>query len=241
MRKKPELPAVVPESVGIIMDGNGRWAKKRGLPRSLGHSKGAGVFRDTIIRCNELGVKYVTVYAFSTENWKRSEDEIDSIVNLLREYLKKAFKEFKEDNLIIKFIGDTSPFPKDVVDEINRLEAESASNTGMTLNVALNYGGRAEIVHAFRGMFADIEAGKLSADEVTEDTVGKYLYTAGQPDPDLIIRPSGEQRLSNFMLWQAAYSEFWFDKVLWPDFDKKDLLRAFADYAERDRRYGGRK
>ncbi len=241
MRKKSDLPAVVPESVGIIMDGNGRWAKKRGLPRSLGHSKGAGVFRDTVIRCNELGVKYVTVYAFSTENWKRSADEIDSIVNLLREYLKKGFVEFKKNNLIIKFIGDVSQFPQDVIDEIRQLEADSASNTGMTLNVALNYGGRAEIVHAFRGMLADVEAGRLSADDITEETVENYLYTAGQPSPDLIIRPSGEQRLSNFMLWQAAYSEFWFDKVLWPDFDKKDLLRAFADYAERDRRYGGRK
>ena len=241
MKKKQELPAVVPESVGIIMDGNGRWAKKRGLPRSLGHSKGAGVFRDTVIRCNELGIKYLTVYAFSTENWKRSQDEIDSIVGILREYLKKAFKEFKENNLVIKFIGDVSPFPQDVVDEIKQLEEESASNTGLTLNVALNYGGRAEIVRAFRGMLADIEAGRLSADDVTEETVENYLYTAGQPAPDLIIRPSGEQRLSNFMLWQAAYSEFRFDKVLWPDFGKKDLLRAFEDYAERDRRYGGRK
>lgn len=241
MRKKQELPAVVPESVAIIMDGNGRWAKKRGLPRSLGHSKGAGVFRDTVRCCNELGVRYVTVYAFSTENWKRSKDEVDSIVNILREYLKKAFREFKKENLIIKFIGDVSPFPQDVIDEIRQLENDSASNTGMVLNVGLNYGGRAEIVHAIRCMLADIEEGKLSADDVTEETVEKYLYTAGQPAPDLIIRPSGEQRLSNFMLWQAAYSELWFDKVLWPDFDKNDLLRAFADYAERDRRYGGRK
>ena len=241
MRKKQELPTVVPESVGFIMDGNGRWAKKRGLPRSLGHSKGAGVFRDTVLLCGELGVKYVTVYAFSTENWKRSKEEIDSIVDILREYLKKAFVEFRENNIVIKFIGDVSPFPQDVTDEIKRLEAESASNTGVTLNVALNYGGRAEIVRAFRLMLADVEAGRLSADGVTEETVENYLYTAGQPAPDLIIRPSGEQRLSNFMLWQAAYSELWFDKVLWPDFGKKDLLRAFADFAERDRRYGGRK
>ena len=241
MRKKHELPTVVPESVGIIMDGNGRWAKKRGLPRSLGHSKGAGVFRDTVLFCKELGVKYVTVYAFSTENWKRSKEEIDSIVDILREYLKKAFTEFKDENVSIKFIGDISPFPQDVIDEIKRLEADSAANDAMLLNVALNYGGRAEIVHAFRGMLADIGEGKLSADSINEQTVEDYLYTAGQPSPDLIIRPSGEQRLSNFMLWQAAYSEFWFDKVLWPDFNKKDLLRAFADYAERDRRYGGRK
>ena len=240
MRKKHELPAVVPESVGIIMDGNGRWARKRGLPRSLGHSKGAGVFRDTVLFCKELGVKYVTVYAFSTENWKRSKEEVDAIVDILREYLKKAFTEFKDDNLIIKFIGDISPFPQDVIDEIRRLEADSASNTAMTLNVALNYGGRAELVHAFKGMLADVEAGKLAPDGINEDTVERYLYTAGQPSPDLIIRPSGEKRLSNFMLWQAAYSEFWFDNVLWPDFNKKDLLRAFADFAKRDRRYGGR-
>ncbi|MBO4934798.1 MAG: isoprenyl transferase [Clostridia bacterium] len=223
------------------MDGNGRWAKKRGLPRSLGHSKGAGVFRDIVIYCNELGVKYVTVYAFSTENWKRSRDEIDSIVNILRDYLKKGFIELKKNNIVIKFIGDISPFPQDVKDEIKQLEADSAANNGITLNIALNYGGRAELVHAFRSMLADVEAGKLSAEEITEDTVESYLYTAGQPSPDLIIRPSGELRLSNFMLWQAAYSEFWFDNVLWPDFDRKDLLRAFADFAERDRRYGGRK
>lgn len=241
MRKKHKLPAVVPESIGIIMDGNGRWAKKRGLPRSLGHSKGAGVFRDIVIYCNELGVKYVTVYAFSTENWKRSRDEIDSIVNILRDYLKKGFIELKKNNIVIKFIGDISPFPQDVKDEIKQLEADSAANNGITLNIALNYGGRAELVHAFRSMLADVEAGKLSAEEITEDTVESYLYTAGQPSPDLIIRPSGELRLSNFMLWQAAYSEFWFDNVLWPDFDRKDLLRAFADFAERDRRYGGRK
>lgn len=241
MRKKHKLPAVVPESIGIIMDGNGRWAKKRGLPRSLGHSKGAGVFRDIVIYCNELGVKYVTVYAFSTENWKRSQDEIDSIVSILRDYLKKGFIELKKNNIVIKFIGDISPFPQDVKDEIKQLEADSAANDGITLNIALNYGGRAELVHAFRSMLADVEAGKLSAEEITEDTVENYLYTAGQPSPDLIIRPSGELRLSNFMLWQAAYSEFWFDNVLWPDFDRKDLLRAFADFAERDRRYGGRK
>ena len=241
MSRRQELPTSVPESVGIIMDGNGRWAKKRGLPRSLGHRKGAGVFRDTVLRCKKLGVKYVTVYAFSTENWKRSQEEIDSIVDILREYLKKAFTEFKDENVAIKFIGDVSPFPQDVIDEIRRLEADSASNDGMALNVALNYGGRAEIVHAFKGMLADIEAGKLAKEDIGEETVENYLYTAGQPSPDLIIRPSGEQRLSNFMLWQAAYSEFWFDKVLWPDFDEKDLLRAFNDFAERDRRYGGRK
>lgn len=241
MRKKHELPAVIPESVGIIMDGNGRWAKKRGLPRSLGHSKGAGVFRDTVFNCRDLGVKYLTVYAFSTENWKRSEEEIDAIVNILREYLKKAFTEFKDENISVKFIGDISPFPQDVISEIKRLEADNPANPDMHLNVALNYGGRAELVHAFKLMLADVEAGKLSAENVNEETVDNYLYTAGQPDPDVIIRPSGEQRLSNFMLWQAAYSEFWFDNVLWPDFSKKDLLRAFADYANRDRRYGGRK
>jgi undecaprenyl diphosphate synthase len=162
-------------------------------------------------------------------------------VSILRDYLKKGFIELKKNNIVIKFIGDISPFPQDVKDEIKQLEADSAANDGITLNIALNYGGRAELVHAFRSMLADVEAGKLSAEEITEDTVESYLYTAGQPSPDLIIRPSGELRLSNFMLWQAAYSEFWFDNVLWPDFDRKDLLRAFADFAERDRRYGGRK
>ena len=241
MRRKNSLPPVVPKSIGIIMDGNGRWAKKRGLPRSLGHSKGAGVFRDTVLFCKELGVECVTVYAFSTENWKRSAEEIDAIVDILREYLKKAFTEFKDENVAIKFIGDITPFPEDVVSEIRRLEKDSASNTAMKLNIALNYGGRAEMVHAFKGMLEDVRSGKLSESDITEEKIGEYIYTAGQPDPDLIIRPSGEQRLSNFMLWQAAYAEFWFDDVLWPDFSKKDLLRAFADYSARDRRYGGRK
>lgn len=241
MRKNKDRPIVVPESVGIIMDGNGRWAKKRGLPRSLGHRKGAGVFRDVVLYCKELGVKYVTVYAFSTENWKRSKEEIDAIVDILREYLKKAFNEFKDENVYVRFIGDVSVFPEDIVEQIRKLDEDSSKNTGMVLNVALNYGGRDELVYAFKGMLTDIKSGKLSESDITEETIGKYLYTAGQTDPDIIIRPSGEQRLSNFMLWQAAYSEFWFDKVLWPDFKKKDILRAFADYAKRDRRYGGRK
>ena len=241
MRKNKDRSIVVPESVGIIMDGNGRWAKKRGLPRSLGHRKGAGVFRDVVLFCKELGVKYVTVYAFSTENWKRSKEEIDAIVDILREYLKKAFNEFKDENVYVRFIGDFTVFPEDVVEQIRKLDEESRENTGMVLNVALNYGGRDELVYAFKGMLADVKCGKLSETEITEATIGNYLYTSGQTDPDIIIRPSGEQRLSNFMLWQAAYSEFWFDKVLWPDFKKKDILRAFADYAKRDRRYGGRK
>jgi len=240
-RKKKDQTIKIPESVGIIMDGNGRWAKKHGLPRSLGHKKGAGVFRDIVLYCKELGVKYVTVYAFSTENWKRSKEEVDAIVDILREYLKKAFTEFKDENVYVRFIGDISPFPQDVIDQINKLDEDSRNNTAMTLNVALNYGGRAEMVHAVKGITEDIQIGKLSADQITEKTVDDYLYTAGQISPDLIIRPSGEKRLSNFMLWQAAYSEFWFDDVLWPDFTKKDLLRAFADYAKRDRRYGGRK
>ncbi len=241
MRKKKDQLLVVPESVGIIMDGNGRWAKKRGLPRSLGHKKGAGVFRDIVLFCKELGVKYVTVYAFSTENWKRSKEEVDAIVDILREYLKKAFTEFKDENVYVRFIGDISPFPQDVIDQINKLDEDSKGNTAMTLNVALNYGGRAEMLRAFREMMKDVKSGKLSEDNITEATVDSYLYTAGQISPDLIIRPSGEQRLSNFMLWQAAYSELWFDDVLWPDFTKKDLLRAFNEYGKRDRRFGGRK
>lgn len=215
--------------------------KKRGLPRSLGHKKGAGVFRDIVLFCKELGVKYVTVYAFSTENWKRSKEEVDAIVDILREYLKKAFTEFKDENVYVRFIGDISPFPQDVIDQINKLDEDSKGNTAMTLNVALNYGGRAEMLRAFREMMKDVKSGKLSEDNITEATVDSYLYTAGQISPDLIIRPSGEQRLSNFMLWQAAYSEFWFDDVLWPDFTKKDLLRAFNEYGKRDRRFGGRK
>lgn len=239
-RKNHEEAVAVPKSVGIIMDGNGRWAKKHNLPRSLGHKKGAGVFRDVVFDCRDLGVEYLTVYAFSTENWKRSQEEIDAITNLLREYLDKAFGEFKDENIVVKFLGDYSAFPDDVVKRIQKLELDSAKNDGMHLNVALNYGGRDEIVHAFKGMYKDIKNGVLTEDSINEETVNGYLYTSGQPDPDIIIRPSGEQRLSNFMLWQAAYTEFWYDDVLWPDFSKKDLIRAFKDYSNRDRRYGGR-
>lgn len=239
-KDKKETAIVVPKSVGIIMDGNGRWAKKHNLPRSLGHKKGAGVFRDIVFDCRDLGVDFLTVYAFSTENWKRSQDEIDAITDLLREYLKKAFSDFKDENIIVKFLGDYTAFPDDVVCQIEKLENDSKKNTGMVLNVALNYGGRAEIVHAFKNIYGDIKKGIIDENSINEETIQDYLYTSGQLDPDLIIRPSGEKRLSNFMLWQAAYSEFWYDDILWPDFSKKDLIRAFNDYANRDRRYGGR-
>ena len=238
LKKHRDKEMHVPESIGIIMDGNGRWAKKRGLPRSIGHNRGAKVFRDIVLYCKDLGVSYVTVYAFSTENWKRPADEIEAIMDLLREYLDKAFNEFKDENVAIKFLGDTSVLPGDISSEIERLSRESAKNDGMVLNVALNYGGRNEIITAIKSIARDFKDGKIDVDNLTEETVSDYLYTKGQPYPDLIIRPSGEQRLSNFLMWQSAYSELWFDKVLWPDFTKKDLLRAFEDYSERNRRYG---
>lgn len=229
----------LPRHVGIIMDGNGRWAKKRGLPRTAGHARGAKVFKEIALYCADRGVKAVTFYAFSTENWKRPPDEVSTLMSLLRDCLEDGLEHYRRKNVRAHVIGDAEQLPASLREMIDEVEKSYTQNTGMILNVALNYGGRAEIVRAVQNIAAEAAAGRLSPESVTEETVEQNLYTAGQPPLDLVIRPSGEERLSNFMLWQSAYSEFWFSDVLWPDFTKDDLERAFRDFENRNRRFGG--
>ncbi|WP_270739443.1 isoprenyl transferase [Massilioclostridium coli] len=229
----------IPKHIGIIMDGNGRWAKKRGLPRSAGHTAGAKLIKSIARRCNELGVKNLTVFAFSTENWARPQEEVSSIINLLRYYLKEIDKYVKE-NIRIRFIGDWSGFDQDIQDKMAKSEEASKNATGLVFSIALNYGGRAEITHAAKQIAQEVEEGKLAIEEITEQTLSDHMYTAGMPDVDLIIRPSGEYRLSNFLIWQSAYAEYVFmDDILWPDFKVKDLDRAIEEYSRRNRRFGG--
>ena len=224
--------------IGFIMDGNGRWAKKRGLPRNMGHSQGAQVFQDMVKYCKQLGVQAVTFYAFSTENWKRPQDEVDAIMKLLKEYLLRAFDYKKEDNRII-VLGDRSVLTPEIQQLIFEIEDGTKQNTGMIINVGINYGGREEITHAARALAQQVADGKLLPQQINEELLAGQLYTAGQKDPDFILRPSGEKRLSNFMLWQAAYSEFVYMDVLWPDFTRKNLDEAIAEFNSRSRRYGG--
>ena len=222
------------------MDGNGRWAKKRGLPRSAGHSAGASTFKSIARYCNKIGIKYLTVYAFSTENWKRSAEEVNGIMNLLRSYLADS-KNFKGENIRLGFIGDFDRLDDDIKKMIVDAEEDSKDATGLYVNIALNYGGRDELVHAARRIAQEVAEGRLAPDDITEATISERLYTADIPDPDLVIRPSGEYRLSNYLIWQTAYAEFWFTDVLWPDFSSKDIDEAVAEYARRDRRFGGAK
>lgn len=228
----------LPKHIGIIMDGNGRWAKKRKLPRKAGHSVGAKTFKSIARYCNKIGIEYLTVYAFSTENWKRPKDEVEAIMKLLKDYLVDA-KNFKDENIKVKFIGDLTPLSDELKQLIVEAEEGSVDATGLNLNIALNYGGRDEIVYAVKTIIDDVENGRLNKNEICEQTISERIYTANQPDPDIIIRPSGEYRLSNFMIWQAAYSEFWYSDVLWPDFSSKDLDKAIADFQHRNRRFGG--
>lgn len=232
-------PEAIPAHIGFIMDGNGRWAKKRGLPRQMGHVTGAQVFRKIVKACEARGVKSATFYAFSTENWKRPQEEVDAIMNLLRDYLKESLSDFKAENIRTRFIGDRRPLAPDILELIREAEEETAHKTGLTLNIALNYGGRHELVLAFQELAEKVRQGELSPDEISEQCVSDALDTAGQPDPDLIIRPSGEYRTSNFLLWQSAYSEYVFMDVLWPDFTEHDLDEAIRLYASRNRRFGG--
>ena len=235
-KKEQQVPQeFLPRHVGIIMDGNGRWAKKRGLPRTAGHVTGAKVFRTIAKYCDRRGIEVLTVYAFSTENWKRPQAEVDSIMNLLRDYLKESLSDFKHENIRTRFIGDRSQLAEDIQQLMAEAEEATADKTGMILNIAVNYGGRDEIVTAMRRMITD----GVAADSVTAETVDTYLYTAGQPEVDLILRPSGEYRLSNYLIWQSAYAEYVFMDVLWPDFTEKDLEEAFTEYARRNRRFGG--
>lgn len=228
----------LPEHIGIIMDGNGRWAKQRGLPRSAGHTAGAKTFKDIARYCNKIGLKYLTVYAFSTENWKRPKAEIDGIMNLLRDYLKDA-ENFKNENIRVRFIGELSVLPDDIKELIKKDEDGSKDATGLNLFIALNYGGRDEIVHAVKKICTDYKNDDISIDDIDEQLISDNIYTPETPNVDLIIRPSGEYRLSNFLLWQSAYSEFWYSNVLWPDFSYKKLNEAIADYQKRHRRFGG--
>lgn len=228
----------IPKHIGIIMDGNGRWAKKRFLPRSAGHSAGASTFKTIARYCNKIGVQVLTVYAFSTENWKRPPAEVASILDILRKYLKDSTN-FKDENIRLRFIGDSSVLPADIIELIHTAEEDSKSATGLVVNLAVNYGGRDEVVHAVRQIVKDCKNGVLTEEQINEQAISARIYTAGQPDPDLIIRPSGEYRLSNFLLWQSAYSEFWFSNVLWPDFKPRHLDQAILAYQQRDRRFGG--
>ena len=229
----------LPHHIGIIMDGNGRWAKKRGLPRTAGHAAGAETFRTIATYAKNIGLKYLTVYAFSTENWKRPQDEVDAIMGLLGKYLHEAIDRMAKDKVKMKFFGDISPLSPELRDLCLQTEKISEGYDGCQVNICLNYGGRDEILRAVRSYAADCTDGKADANHLTEETFRKYLFSAGVPDPDLIIRPSGELRLSNFLLWQSAYSEFYFTDVLWPDFSSDDLLKAIADFQRRSRRYGG--
>lgn len=230
----------LPEHIGIIMDGNGRWAKKRALPRKYGHREGAKAFRKIVEYCDKIGLHYLTVYAFSTENWKRPKDEVDSIMQLLEQYIDEAFDHKNEsDGVRTKFIGDMSALSPVLQEKIKRIEALGEGKSGLLVNVALNYGGRHELVHSMRALAEMVREQKIAPKEIDEAMVSDHLYTAGQPDPDLIIRPSGEERLSNFLIWQAAYSEFVFMDVLWPDFKPEHLEEAIRIFNQRHRRFGG--
>lgn len=229
----------LPKHVGIIMDGNGRWAKKRGLPRSAGHKAGANNFRTITRYCSDIGIKYLTVYAFSTENWKRPAEEVSALMSLFKSYLNEALTDFKDDSIVVKFIGDKTGFNKELQELIRENEEESANRDGMVLNIAMNYGSRAEITMAVKKIAEKVKSGEISPEDVTEQLISDNLYTAFQPDPDLVIRPSGEYRISNFLLWQSAYTEYVIMDKLWPDFTKEDMNRALLEFANRNRRYGG--
>ena len=234
---EPIKPAP-PRHIAIIMDGNGRWAKKRGLPRTAGHAAGAEAFRRIANYCRTLGVEYLTVYAFSTENWKRSADEVSGIMRLLRRYLEEALADMEKNKVRFKFFGDLTRLSPDLQRLCRNAETRSA-DYDVQVNFCLNYGGRDEIIHAVKRCLADAAAGTLQPEALTEETFSHYLYSAGVPDPELIIRPSGEERISNFLLWQSAYSEYVFMDVLWPDFTPEHLDRAIEEYHRRHRRSGG--
>lgn len=229
----------IPAHIAIIMDGNGRWARKRNLPRAMGHKAGVEAIRDIVKACSSLGVKVLTLYAFSTENWKRPADEVNILMNLLVEYLRNEVKELDVNNVKIKTIGDITKLPGICQQELSNAIKTTKDNTGLILNLALNYGGRAEIMDAARRIARLVKDGKISIEDISENTITNFLWTSGLPDPDLIIRPSGELRISNFLLWQCAYSEFWFSDINWPDFNRNYLYKAIIDYQGRDRRFGG--
>jgi len=231
--------AKLPRHIAIIMDGNGRWAKGRGLPRTAGHAAGAETFRTIATYCREIGVEYLTVYAFSTENWRRPAEEVSAIMGLLQKYLLEAIRDMEKEKVRFVFFGDLSPLPEALRELCQRVQRDSAVYNGCQVNICLNYGGRDEIVRAARAFARDCMAGKADPKALTEGDFGGYLFSAGVPDPDLVIRPSGEERISNFLLWQSAYAEFYFTDVCWPDFDREELRKAIAAYQGRSRRFGG--
>ncbi|MBR0596771.1 isoprenyl transferase [Sinanaerobacter chloroacetimidivorans] len=230
----------IPSHVAIIMDGNGRWAQSKNLPRFAGHNAGMIAMKEIVKASSVLGIHHLTVYAFSTENWKRSMEEVSGIFKLLVLYVEKELKELHENNVKVKIIGDYQKLPGDAVKSIEKTLEVTKNNTGLQFNIALNYGSRDEIVRSVKVLAQEVENGKLKAEDITEDMISNYLYTAGIPDPDMIIRTSGEKRLSNYLLWQCAYSEFIFTDVLWPDFKKEEFHKAIEEYQGRKRRYGGR-
>lgn len=231
----------IPRHVAVIMDGNGRWAKKRLLPRNYGHAEGAKALEALCENCAKLGIEYLTVYAFSTENWKRSTTEVSAIMNLFRKYLVDSIERSNNANMKVKIIGKRQGLPEDIVEKIDALEKATESNTGLFFNIAINYGGRDEIVRAALGIALDVAGGKLAPSDIDEELFGTYLDTKNIPDPDLLIRTSGEERTSNFLPWQLAYSEFYFTDTLWPDFDMDALVKAVRYFNKRERRFGDAK
>lgn len=233
----------IPAHVALILDGNGRWAKKRGLPRQLGHKKGCETLEQVVEDAARLGIRYLTVYGFSTENWKRPEEEVGALMQLFRFYAKRLLAMAEKNNIRVRMIGERNRFAPDLVEAINGLEEKTKENTkentGMTFVIAVNYGSRDEITRAVRKIMTDAKEGKLAPEEMTEEVFSSYLDTAGIPDPDLMIRTSGELRLSNYLLWQLAYSELYVTECLWPDFNKEELLNAIRQYNKRERRFGG--
>lgn len=231
--------ARIPAHIAIIMDGNGRWAKKRGLPRTMGHRAGVEAIRDIVKECSRLGVQVLTVYAFSTENWRRPKDEVNVLMSLLTEYLRNELNELHENQVVVRCLGAIDGLPREAQDEFQRAFNRTKDNTGLILNIAVNYGGRAELIEAIRRLSEEVVKQRIKIEDINEDAVNRCLYTAGLPDPDLIIRTSGEMRLSNLLLWQSAYAEIVVVEKLWPDFDIQTLREAIYTYQKRDRRFGG--
>ena len=231
-------PQNIPQHIGIIMDGNGRWATKRGLPRSAGHKAGAETLKKIVVYCNKIGVKSITAYAFSTENWNRPKAEVDALMNLLYTYLQQVEEQFAGTNVILRVIGDRTALSEKINKAIDYAESYTSTNTGLILNIALNYGGRAEICRAVQIAAEAVKNGTAKPEDITEEYLSGLMYTNSVPELDLIIRPSGEYRLSNFLLWQSAYAEFWFDSINWPDFSERDMEWAVLDYQKRNRRFG---
>ncbi len=229
----------IPCHVAIIMDGNGRWARKRGLPRVAGHRAGVNSLKETIRIADELGVKYLTLYTFSTENWKRPSREVRFLMKLPEEYLSRELEELRAKNVCIKLMGEANGLPEHTRRAVEEAVIKTEENTGLTVNFAMNYGSRDEVIRAVKKISRLVSEGSLKEEDINEDTISAFLYSGGQPDPDLLIRPSGEQRLSNFLLWQLAYTEFWFTSTYWPDFKKEHFLQAVVDFQKRNRRFGG--